>query len=99
VLIGYAGRVRWPLGLPTGFIAVVVGALTAWLLRDLQMSPMPEWPTSHLTFYFPVPIVGEIFSLLTDHAGLEIRRRFHSDGRAECHRLDAESRERGGGGR
>jgi len=66
VLIGYAGRVRWPLGLPTGFIAVVVGTLTAWILRGLGMSPMPEWPASHLTFYFPVPIFGDIFSLLTD---------------------------------
>jgi AGZA family xanthine/uracil permease-like MFS transporter len=66
VLIGYAGRVRWPFGLPTGFIAVVVGALTAWILRDLHLSPMPEWPTSHLTFYFPVPIFGEVFSLLGD---------------------------------
>ena len=66
VLIGYAGRIRWPLGLPTGFIAVVVGTLTAWLLRSLQMSPMPAWPASHLAFYCPVPIVGEIFSLLAD---------------------------------
>jgi adenine/guanine/hypoxanthine permease len=67
VLIGFAGRVRWPLGLPTGFIAVVIGALTAWILRDLHLAPMPQWPDSHLSFYFPVPIVGEIFSLLTDH--------------------------------
>ena len=53
VLIGYAGRVRWPLGLPTGFIAVVVGTLTAWLLRGLAICrPMPEWPAvaSHLLF-------------------------------------------------
>jgi AGZA family xanthine/uracil permease-like MFS transporter len=66
VMIGYAGRVRWPLGLPTGFIAVVVGTLTAWFLRSLGMSPLPTWPTSHLTFYIPIPIVGQIFSLLTD---------------------------------
>jgi len=66
VLIGYAGRVRWPFGLPTGFIAVVLGTLAAWILRGFGMSPMPEWPQSHLTFYFPVPIVGGIFSLLTD---------------------------------
>src|SRR5277367_3273766 len=61
VLIGYAGRVRWPFGLSTGFIAVALGTLTAWILRGLQMSPMPEWHAAHLTFYFPVPIVGEIF--------------------------------------
>src|SRR5271163_2064553 len=67
VLIGYAGRVRWPFGLPTGFIAVVIGTLTAWLLRGAQMLPMPAWPEAHLAFYFPVPMVGEILSLLVDH--------------------------------
>lgn len=66
VLIGYAGRVRWPFGLPTGFIAVVLGTFAAWLLRDLHFAPIPEWPTSHLGFYLPIPIFGEIFSLLTD---------------------------------
>jgi len=67
VLIGYAGRVRWPFGLPTGFIAVVVGTLLAWLLRGFQIMPLPEWHnTDHLSFYFPIPIVGEIFALLTN---------------------------------
>jgi AGZA family xanthine/uracil permease-like MFS transporter len=66
VLVGYAGRVRWPFGLPTGFIAVVVGTLLAWILRGLHLSPMPAWHESHLHFYFPVPIVGEVFSLLAD---------------------------------
>jgi len=65
VLIGYAGRVRWPLGLPTGFIAVVVGTLTAWLLRDLKLSPVPVWPESQLTFYCPKPAF-DIFALLVD---------------------------------
>jgi AGZA family xanthine/uracil permease-like MFS transporter len=58
VLIGYAGRVRWPLGLPTGFIAVVVGVAGAWLLRGLHLAPMPAWPTSPVTFYPPRPSVG-----------------------------------------
>jgi AGZA family xanthine/uracil permease-like MFS transporter len=44
VLIGFAGRVRWPLGLPTGFIAVVLGTLAAWILRGLNLAPTPEWP-------------------------------------------------------
>jgi AGZA family xanthine/uracil permease-like MFS transporter len=66
VLIGFAGRVRWPLGLPTGFIAVALGTLAAWILRGLNLAPAPEWPTSHLGFYPPVPIVGGIFSLLAD---------------------------------
>lgn len=67
VLIGYAGRIRWPFGLPTGFIAVVFGTLAAWLLRGLQIAPTPEWPQEHLSFYLPVPIVGEMLALLTSH--------------------------------
>jgi AGZA family xanthine/uracil permease-like MFS transporter len=35
VIIGFAGRVRWPLGLPTGFIAVVIGTVAAWISRGL----------------------------------------------------------------
>lgn len=66
VLVGYAGRIRWPFGLPTGFIALVFGTLAAWVLRGLHFAPMPEWHESHLQLYLPVPIVGEIFSLLTD---------------------------------
>jgi AGZA family xanthine/uracil permease-like MFS transporter len=66
VLIGYAGRVRWPLGLPTGFIAVVVGIIAAWLLRAFHAVPTPAWPTSHLGFYPPVPMFGGIFALLVN---------------------------------
>ena len=65
VLIGFAGRVRWPFGLPTGLLAVIAGTLAAWLLRGLHFAPVPAWPTQPLHFYFPVPIVGEVFSLLT----------------------------------
>ncbi len=66
VLIGYAGRVRWPLGVPTGFIAVVAGVAGAWLLRGLHLAPMPVWPTSSLSFYPPLPIVGGFLGLLGD---------------------------------
>jgi AGZA family xanthine/uracil permease-like MFS transporter len=66
VLIGYAGRIRWPLGLPTGFIAVVIGTAVAWLLRALQISPLPAWHGDHLAFYFPIPIIGEVLALLAD---------------------------------
>jgi AGZA family xanthine/uracil permease-like MFS transporter len=66
VLIGYAGRVRWPFGLPTGFIAVVVGLLGAWLLRGLHFAPVPPWPESHFGFYLPVPMLGDVVALLGD---------------------------------
>jgi AGZA family xanthine/uracil permease-like MFS transporter len=66
VIIGYGGRVRWPWGLPTGFIAVVVGLIGAWLLRGLRLAPIPAWPSSHLGFYPPIPMVEGVFSLLGD---------------------------------
>ena len=66
VLIGYAGRVRWPLNLPTGLVAVVAGTVAAWMLRGLQMAPTPPWPSdAHLGFYPPQPIT-DFASLLKD---------------------------------
>ncbi len=66
VLIGYGGRVRWPLNLPTGLIAILIGTIAAWMLRGLQMVPTPPWPAdAHLGFYPPVPIAHE-FRLLAD---------------------------------
>jgi len=64
VLIGYAGRVRWPFGLPTGFIAIVVGLACAWLLRGLHLAPIPPWPQARPGFYLPVPMLGDVFALL-----------------------------------
>jgi AGZA family xanthine/uracil permease-like MFS transporter len=67
VLIGYAGRVRWPLNLPTGLVAVIAGTIAAWILRGLQMAPTPPWPAdAHLGLYPPVPIAHEFFGLITD---------------------------------
>ena len=66
VLIGYAGRVRWPFGLPTGFIAIVIGLIGAWLLRGLHLAPTPPWPPAHLGFYLPVPMIGGFIALLGD---------------------------------
>jgi len=66
VLIGYAGRVRWPGGLPTGLIAVLFGTAAAWFLRGFHFIETPLWPTAPMQIYFPVPIISEVFSLLVD---------------------------------
>ncbi len=67
VLIGYGGRVRWPLNLPTGLIAVIAGTAAAWMLRGLQMAPTPPWPAeAKLHFYLPIPITHEFAGLITD---------------------------------
>jgi len=51
----------------TGFIAVILGTLAAWLLRGAHLASTPAWPDSHLEIHWPAPIIGEVFSLLTDH--------------------------------
>ena len=66
VLIGYAGRVRWPYGLPTGFIAILVGLAVAWLLRAFHLAPVPPAPDFHPAFYLPIPMLGGLLSLLGD---------------------------------
>jgi len=46
VLVGLFSRVSLPLGLPFGFVAVMVGTATAWLMVPLQgVSSLPDWMT------------------------------------------------------
>ena len=35
ILISYASRIKWPMSLPGGFLAVVIGVTLAWILRSL----------------------------------------------------------------
>jgi AGZA family xanthine/uracil permease-like MFS transporter len=35
ILISYASRIKWPLSLPGGFLAVMIGISLAWLLRAI----------------------------------------------------------------
>jgi AGZA family xanthine/uracil permease-like MFS transporter len=64
ILIGYAGRVRWPWGLPTGLIAIVIGTVAAWILRAVHLAPMPPPVEGHLGLHLPTPIIGQVFALL-----------------------------------
>jgi AGZA family xanthine/uracil permease-like MFS transporter len=46
VLVGLFSRVRLPLGLPSGFVAVVTGTAIAWLMILVREIPgVPEWVT------------------------------------------------------
>lgn len=46
VLVGLFSNVRLPFGLPSGFVAVVVGTAAAWLMVPLQsLSGLPPWIT------------------------------------------------------
>jgi len=42
ILVCYAAKLRLPLGLPAGFVAVVVGTLLAWVLRAAGLAPAAQ---------------------------------------------------------
>jgi AGZA family xanthine/uracil permease-like MFS transporter len=70
ILLTYASRIRLPLGLPGGLLAVVVGTLFAWGLRWLGLpyfQPLTEPYT--LDVYFFRPAFTELFSFFASPLG------------------------------
>ena len=70
ILIGYSSRIKLPLSLPIGFVAVLLGTAIAWLLRAIgqtsfQPSPAPFAP--HL--YIFTPSIGHLVSSLSSSVG------------------------------
>ena len=70
ILLTYAGRVKLPLGLPGGLIAVAVGVGLAWLFRCIGQpffNPLPE--VYDFGFHAPIPVPGDFFALITSKEG------------------------------
>jgi AGZA family xanthine/uracil permease-like MFS transporter len=70
ILIGYASRIKMPLGLPVGLLAVVIGTAIAWLLRASGHSlfqPSVQPFESH--FYLFTPAISEVVSSLFSPVG------------------------------
>ena len=70
ILISYASRIKWPLSLPGGFLAVVIGVTVAWILRALGLAPFPT-PQEAYTFTFCAPqfVPHEALALLVSPIG------------------------------
>jgi AGZA family xanthine/uracil permease-like MFS transporter len=70
ILITYASRIRLPLGLPGGFVAVFTGVVLAWLLRGLGFPYFePSTESYSPALYLPVPVPADLFALLTSVHG------------------------------
>ncbi len=70
ILITYGSRTRLPLGLPGGFVAVIVGIALAWTLRFLGFPYFePSTESYSLSLHLPVPVPGDLFALLTSARG------------------------------
>lgn len=54
ILVSYAGRLKLPLSLPAGFVAVVIGAAIAWILRAAGVDVFHP-PAGSLDFALRLP--------------------------------------------
>ena len=70
ILIGYSSRVKLPLGLPVGLLAMVLGTATAWLLRATG-HPVFQPPTEAVKaqFHLFTPVFGDLASSLLSPVG------------------------------
>ncbi len=67
VILAYAARLRLPLGLPAGLVAVLAGAALAWAGRALGLVTFGgDIPTWTVGLYLPHPAVGDVVSFLAD---------------------------------
>jgi AGZA family xanthine/uracil permease-like MFS transporter len=70
ILATYASRIRWPLSLPGGFVAVLIGVALAWLLRSLHLTTFttPQEPYS-FSVCLPRFMPHDAFALLLSPTG------------------------------
>lgn len=70
VIFVYGGQIKLPLGLPGGFIAVLLGVAMGWLLR-LAGYPFfqPSAEPYRFALYLPQPALGDMFVFLTNGQG------------------------------
>lgn len=70
ILVCYAARLKLPLGLPAGFLAVVAGTLLAWALRAAGPAPAaPPVAAAMAGFHPPQWAGGGLFEFLFSKVG------------------------------
>jgi AGZA family xanthine/uracil permease-like MFS transporter len=70
ILFTYASRTKLPLGVPGGFLAVLVGIGLAWLLRAIGLPYFePSTASYALGLRLPTPVPQDLFALLTSATG------------------------------
>lgn len=73
ILVTYFARVKFPLALPGGLLAVLLGSLSAWFLVPLLPAsvagPAMDWSKvvsawQSRGLYLPVPVLGDLWAVL-----------------------------------
>ena len=99
VLLTYFGRVRFPFGLPGGFVAVLLGTLLAWStgLAHYDAKQFAE-ATGLIGVKFPVPQVGAVLGGIRAGYLVEFFARHYPDGALQRHWFVTEPGQRRGRG-
>ncbi|NIM18877.1 MAG: NCS2 family permease [Candidatus Latescibacteria bacterium] len=63
ILIQYFSKVRFPLGLPGGLVALIAGSILAWALNYMDSGLLRE-SLGEIGFHPPVPAAAPLFSIL-----------------------------------
>lgn len=70
ILVVYAARVRLPLGVPGGLLAVLVGMALAWGLHAMGLREFVAPPEAFsFAVYWPIPVVADVFALAGSPTG------------------------------
>jgi AGZA family xanthine/uracil permease-like MFS transporter len=70
ILVCYAARLKLPLGLPAGFVAVLLGTFLAWMLRAAGLiSPAPATEAALPSFHPPHWAGGNLIEFLFSKVG------------------------------
>ncbi len=70
IFLFYTARIKLPLSLPGGMVAVLVGVALAWGARWLgfyEFSPVPE--SAPVGLYLPVPVLAELLTFIASPLG------------------------------
>ncbi|TAK60567.1 NCS2 family permease [Methylobacter sp.] len=67
ILLVYFGRLRFRGNIPGGLVAVALGVLLSWLMG---LAPVGTLPDNDLDLYLPVPVLGDLFEVLTSENNL-----------------------------
>ena len=70
ILFTYSGQIKLPLGLPGGFVAVIIGGAMAWTLRWLGLPSFHPLQDSYsFVVYPPKPAISDMLVFLTNNEG------------------------------
>ncbi|HEY8035995.1 MAG TPA: NCS2 family permease [Methylobacter sp.] len=67
ILLVYFGKLRFRGNIPGGLVAVALGVLLSWLMG---LAPVGTMPNNELDLYLPVPVLGDLFEVLTSENNL-----------------------------